>query len=145
MEALSRDLHGYKLKFRKHISNYKSSLRALEYSEEPKLVQKDVEFHKSKADYYLDLIHKTKEKITKEWKKDSAKRRAVDPKLMNEFYNLKDCYLDCKRCGKDFKHFNHISNSYITEEEYKSLHASKDFADLMRALKIMAENKINKL
>jgi hypothetical protein len=145
METLSRDLHGYKLKFRKHFSLFQSCLRSLEYSDDTELVQKDIEYHKTKADYYSDLIHETKQKITKEWKKDSAKRRAVDPKLMNEFYNLKDCYLDCKRCGKDFKHFNHISNSYITEEEYKSLHASKDFADLMRALKIMAENKINKL
>ena len=144
METLSRDLHGYRIKFRKHISNYKSSLRALEYSEEPELVQKDVKFHKSKADYYLDLIHKTKEKITKEWKKDSAKRRAVDPKLMNEFYTLKDVFFECKRCGKDYKVFNKWSNSNITEEDYKQLH-SLDFADLMRALKIMAENKINKL
>ena len=145
METLSRDLHGYRIKFRKHISNYKSSLRALEYSEEPKLVQKDVEFHKSKADYYLDLIHKTKEKITKEWKKDSAKRRAVDTKLMDTCYTLKDVFLECKRCGKDYKVFNEWSNSNITEEEYKSLHATKDFADLMIALKIMAKNKINKL
>ena len=144
METLSRDLHGYRIKFRKHFSSYQSCLRSLEYSEQPELVVKDIEYHKTKADYYSDLIHETKQKITKEWKKDSAKRRAVDTKLMDTCYTLKDVFLECKRCGKDYKVFNEWSNSNITEEEYKSLHASKDFADLMRAIKIMAENKINK-
>jgi len=149
METLQRELHGYKVLFTATSKAYRSSLNALKNSygleaESIKQIEQDIKDYKKQAEYFRERINEVKEQLKKEWKKSAKKRKAVDPILMSEFYNLKNCFFDCKRCGKDYKHFNLISSSEITEEEYKTLHSIKDFADLMRAFKIMAENKINK-
>lgn len=143
IETLSRKLHGYKVEFTSNSKAWRSSLKAKEDSDNPELVEQDIKRFKAQADKYAELIRETKEQISVEYNKQKAKRKAVDPMLMNAFYTLKDVFFECKRCGKDYKVFNQWSSSNITEEDYKQLH-SLDFADLMRALKIMAENKINK-
>jgi hypothetical protein len=144
MNTLDRKLHRYKLEFTKYSKAYRFSLIAKEDSDQPDVIEKDIQEYRDKAEHFKDKIVEVKEQINKEWKQASAKRRAVDPKLMGEFYKLKSCFFDCKKYYRDYNHFNLISDSDITEEEYKELLSIRDFADLMRALKIMAENKINK-